>query len=193
MSAKDFFLTELPKHLETIEKTFGAKIPKVDYDVEFEIDGEGMYSIAVKNGHATTRRGGAADPLFALKFAKQTWEESLDKIVRPRLSKLDEAEKEIAKQLGGRKPVAPETILAAVKALPLRVELQVSGTSHSFELRTAGAEEDDPTITVSVAESDLDAMIAGTVSVQDAFKQGKLKAKGAVTTAMALLSRVFPA
>jgi hypothetical protein len=202
MSAKDFFLTELPPHLAMIEKTLGDRVPKVSYDVELEIEGDGMYSIAVKAGHATTRRGGVADPLVAMKFAKATWDDSLAKIIRPRIEKLakmdpmaaeSEATRELEKQLGGRKPAAPETMLAAIKALPLRVELQITGTAHQFELRTAGAEEDDPTVTITVSEADLDAMIKGSVNVQEAFKQGKLKAKGAVTTVMALVSRLFTA
>lgn len=204
MSAKDFFLTELPPIIADMKKALGDRVPKISYDVEFEIDGEGMYSVQVKSGEATVRRGGAANPIVAMQFAKQTWEEALTKIVRPRLKQLatldptkaeSEAQKEMARQLGGRKPVAPEKALAAVQALPLRVVLDVTGATaaggHKFEVRLAGAEEDDPTVTVSISEADLDAVLKGAVTAQDAFKTGKLKMKGGVTTAMALLSRLF--
>ncbi len=102
-----------------------------------------------------------------------------------------EAQKELLRQLGGRKPAAPEAMLKAVQSLPMRVVLNVDGSDHKFELRLAGAEEDDPTVTVSLSEPDLEAVIGGKVTAQDAFKQGKIKMKGAVTTAMALLSRLF--
>lgn len=200
MSAKEFFLTELPPIIADMKKAMGDRVPKISYDIEFEIDGEGMYSVQVKAGDATVRRGGAADPLVAMSFAKQTWEEALSKIVRPRLKQLasldpakaeGEAQKELARQLGGRKPVAPEKALEAVKALPLRVVLEVQGSSHKFEVRIAGAEEDDPTVNVSIAEADLEAVLNAKITAQEAFKTGKLKMKGGVTTAMALLSRLF--
>ncbi len=200
MSAKDFFLTELPTIIADMKKALGDRVPKISYDVEFEIEGEGMYSVQVKAGDATVRRGGAASPIAALQFAKPTWDEALEKIVRPRLKQaatLDlakaesEAQKELLRQLGGRKPAAPEVMLKAVQSLPMRVVLTVDGSSHKFELRLAGAEEDDPTVTVSVSEPDLEAVISGKVTAQDAFKQGKIKMKGSVTTAMALLSRLF--
>ena len=200
MSAKEFFLTELPPIIADMKKALGDRVPKVSYDVEFEIDGEGMYAVVVKAGDAQVRRGGAPNPIAALSFAKETWDEALAKIVRPRLKQMatldplkaeGEAQRELARQLGGRKPVAPEKALEAVKSLPLRVVLDVTGSKHKFELRLAGAEEDDPTVTVSISEADLDAVVNAKITAQDAFKQGKLKMKGAVTTAMALLSRLF--
>ncbi len=200
MSAKEFFLEELPVHIAEMKRVLGDRVPKIDYDVEFEIDGEGMYAVVVKGGDASVRRGGAPDPLVAMRFAKATWDEALTRVIRPRMKKLAGvdpsaaeafATKELARQLGGRKPAPPEQVAAAIKALPLRLLLEVPGTSHRFELQLAGAEEDDPTVTLTVAEPDIDGILSGSVSVQDAFKDGKLKLKGAVTTTMALLSRVF--
>lgn len=200
--AKEFFLSELPPLIAEAKAKLGDKLPKLSYELEFEIDGEGMYSVLVKNGDAVVRRGGAANPLVAVVLAPVTFDQGLVQLVRPRLKQLAgldldkaqaDADRELAKQLGGRKPVAPEAALAAVKALPLRVVVEVTGATaeHKLELRTAGAEEDDPTVTVTVSEADVEAMAAGQVAVQEAFKQGRLKMKGAVTTVMALLSRLF--
>jgi hypothetical protein len=207
MSAKDFFLTELPPIIAEIKQAMGDRIPKISYDVEFEIDGEGMYSVQVKNGEATVRRGGAASPIVAMRFAKHTWEEALTKIIRPRLKYLasldpkkaeSEAFQEMQRQLAGRKPVPPHKALEAIASLPLRVVLEITaaggaGTPHEFECKLAGAEEDDPTVTVSIAERDMDDVLCAKLTAQEAFKTGKLKMKGSVTTAMALLSRLFVA
>jgi putative sterol carrier protein len=196
MTAKAFFLDELPAIIAEIERAVGDKAPKVNADLEFDVDGEGMYSVSIKNGKASVRRGGAAEPVVAMKFAKATWDEALAKIVRPQLAAFQKggssaAEAEAKKHLGGRSPVSPEQALAAVKALPLRVLLEVSGTAHKFELALAGAEEDDPTVTVSASEPDIEAVLSGALSPQEAFKTGKIKAKGAVATVMALMSRLF--
>lgn len=200
MSVKDFFLTELPTIIADMKKALGDRAPKISYDVEFEIEGEGMYSVQVKAGDAVVRRGGAASPIAALQFAKPTWDEALEKIVRPRLAQAansdlakaqGEAQKEMLRQLGGRKPAAADVMLKAVQSLPMRVVLNVEGSEHKFELRLAGAEEDDPTVTVTLAQADLEAVVGGKITAQDAFKQGKIKMKGSVTTAMALLSRLF--
>lgn len=201
MSAKEFFMTELPPLLQQWKDTLGAAAPKATFDVEFEVEGEGMFSIVTKNGDATVRRGGTAAPIVAIMFAKKTWEDALERVIRPRLKELAatdvaalqaRGQAEMAKQLGGRKPVALDKALAAAKSLPLRVALEISPAGgHKLELRLAGAEEDDPTVTVQVAESDLEAIFAGTLPPPQAFKEGKIKMKGSVSTAMALLARVF--
>ncbi len=201
MSAKDFFLTELPPLLAEWKEKLGARAPKVSFDVEFDVEGEGMFTVATKDGTASVRRGGAANPIVSMRFAKKTWDESLERIIRPRFKLLHETDAatleakgaaEMKKQLGGRTPVTPEQMLAAIKALPLRVTLDVQpANGQRFELATAGAEEDDPTVTVTAAEADIQAMFSGELPPPVAFQQGKVKMKGAVPTAMALISRLF--
>jgi hypothetical protein len=201
VSAKDFFLTELPPLIAQWKEQLGPAAPKASFDVELEVEGEGMFSVVTKNGDATVRRGGVASPIVSLSFAQKTWDDALVRIIRPRLKQLAALDvktleahgnAEMAKQFGGRKPVALEQALAAVKALPLRVVLAIEPAGgHKFEARFAGAEEDDPTITVQVAESDLEAIFSGALPPPQAFQQGKLKLKGAVSVAMALLARIF--
>ena len=206
MSAKDFFLTELPPLIAEIKGKIGDRLPKMSYDIEFEIEGEGMYSVVVKNGEASVRRGGVAQPLLSLQFAKATFDEALREVIRPRLSELASidigraeaaAQKGMASLLQGRAPVALAEMLKHLKAMPLRLRLEVEPLegkpteAHRFELRTAGAEDDDPTIVLQLKREDLDALLSGKLAVQDAFKQQKLRVTGAVSSGMALLSRLF--
>jgi len=194
-------MTELPPLLQQWKEKLGARAPQSTFDVEFEVEGDGMFSIVTKNGDATVRRGGVATPIVALSFAKKTWDDALERVIRPRLKHLAtldvsvlqaQGDAEMAKQFAGRKPVPLDKAIAAVKGLPLRMVLEISPAGgHKFEARLAGAEEDDPTVTVQVSENDLEAIFAGTLPPPQAFKEGKIKLKGSVSTAMALLARLF--
>jgi hypothetical protein len=55
VSAQDFFLQELPGHIAEMKRVLGERVPKVSYDIEFDIEGEGMYSVVVQAGDATVR------------------------------------------------------------------------------------------------------------------------------------------
>ena len=80
----------------------------------------------------------------------------------------------------------------AVQAQEPVASTQETGAQAGAQISAqAGAEEGDPTVSVQVAESDLDAIFAGTLPPPQAFKEGKIKLKGSVSTAMALLARVF--
>ena len=200
-SAKEFFANEAPQMLAAVKQKLGNKAPKVSCDIEIEVEGEGMFSIAIKNGDATVRRGGAANPVLALKLAPVTFADGLSKLVKPRSEHfvkidLDKAEAvaqaEMKKQLAGRTPVAPEKALQVAQQLPMRIvlELQPRG-DHRCEALIGGAEEDDPTVTVMAAQVDVDAIFAGQLNPVEAFKTGKIKMSGQVSTGMALLSRLF--
>jgi hypothetical protein len=201
MTAKDFFMTELPPLIAEWKARLGERVPKASYDVEFEIEGEGMFTVVVKNGDATVRRGGSATPLASMTFAKATWNDALENVIRPRLKQLAgldltaaeaHAQRELHRYTGGRTPVAPEKAIAAIAKTPLRVVLDLEPKGdHKYELRTAGAEEDDPTLTVGVREDDLRALLAGELNPQQAMQQGKIRIKGAMSDGMALISRLF--
>lgn len=201
VSSKEFFATEAPKMIAAAKEKLGSKAPKVTCDIEFEITGEGMYTLSIKNGDAAIRRGGAASPLVALKLSPLSFSEGLQKLVFPRYQQflgldLAQAESfaaaEMQKQFQGRKPVAPEKAIAEAQKLPMRVvvEVQPKGAYH-LELAVAGAEDDDPTVTITVSQPDAEALITGQLSPVEAFKTGRIKMAGQVSTGMALLSRLF--
>jgi hypothetical protein len=82
-------------------------------------------------------------------------------------------------------------MLAAIKALPLRVlpRFRARHTASSFS--SPGPKRIDPTITVTVGQSDIEALLGGSLSAHGRLQAGQTQVERAVTTVMALLGRMF--
>jgi len=199
MSAKDFFLHELPQAIEQAKKLHS--LPRVTFNVEFAIEDEGVFALVVMDGEMKVRRGGVANPLVAMQFTKETWDEILDKMLRPQLLRwlnlspdnISQAtENEFKHHLHHYRPVAWDQAIAAIKTLPLRLTAEMIPSSNSkFELRLGGADEDDSTVVVQITASDYEPILRGQLPLRQAFSEGKIKLKGSTSALMALLSRLF--
>lgn len=206
LSAKEFFATEAPKMIAAVKEKLGSRAPKVTCDVEFDIAGEGMFTLAIKGGEATIRRGGAANPALSLKLSALSFREGLNRMVLPRYRQfltLDIAQAEtflfaeLAKNMPGKKPVTPEKALQEIQKLPMRLVLNVTppfangNGDYVCECAIGGAEEDDPEVVLQVAEADALLLLSGGLDPKQAFAAGRAKVTGQVATAMALISRLL--
>ncbi len=175
---KEYFETWLPEQIAPINPMIKEHAPDLDMAVGFRAEGEdgGDWTLVVKDGQAGTRPGLSDDALLYVILSAGHMKEFITgkRKMMPGMGaggggevKPDKAAKQMKKTA------------EAIKNVKGMIEFRVKSEEDPLQARiNFGPLQDSPTVTITVAESDMKAMQSGELNPQSAFMSGKIKVDG---------------